>query len=1058
MFMKILATEKSYNATPPPQTILVGLMKHYFFCAFLSLLLASCGGGGGGSDSGASSKKKAKSCTTTIANGKGEIPWDKKTKKHTTCTVISCNAGFDNDVDSTKCQQTASGFYSLAKDKTRKTCPTTIPSHSLNNTITGLKLETDCWKCESGSLKNTKQKKCTLPTKGKYYDQGTLKDCSSVGGTPPEGFKNWEDNTAPVASDNNCAFSCKDEFTKSESLFSCNKSKPCLITNGGGLNLWNIIADDFSTTCTVETCNAGFDNEQDSTQCQQTAANFYSPANDKTRTACPTPSNSSPTAATGSNNPQGCFNCNAGYWRNPQGSGSCDVPDLGKWVDATNNSKKDCTPITPNTNFNTWLAGPAAANDACPFSCSGAFSVHTSRRTCIVTTQSCSSVPNGSGTQNWETPNDRYGTCTVETCNAGFVKNTGANSCNIPDTGKYADNGVEKSCSPITGDSGGFDAFAVNTGAVSTPTGCGFSCNTGYVKDSSGRACNYPTPGTYVNASGAEVGCTDITGITGFGSWLEGAATADDACPFSCASGYTVSGRICRKPEMLALGEDTSRILFSTGEVEAWGRVSDDHFWRTHLKEDLGGNTPQALVSRNYHQCIILKNGNLNHGRLMCWGKNDDEQLGVGDANPRSTPTAVTATILGDAGGGVPNTVKSVALGDYHTCAILHDDTVVCWGDNTYAQIGGGSSGFGKTTRGTVGGPLGSTTARRIAMGSIHTCAVLSDSSVECWGRNFKGQTGGGTPNLGAGRTATEIAMSSEFSCAILDDDSVKCWGANGATNYIGTGGVPDLGVNRTATGIALGYEHACVLLNNKTVKCWGKNDHGQVGGGSASSDHVLRGTSGDPLGGQTAIEIAAGYKHTCAVMESDHSVKCWGVNRSTAVTSYGQIIGEVAMTGGTNGTGTSTGESQVLTAVATPTATALDSDASGKICKIELSGGTLGTPWVAKNYTTPLTYNTGGSTVIADVIDSLIAEIGSTVTLATTDVTLSKSGTNKIVATVNSAVFEGMTLTIFHDDDGGNCTTNPVGTPITLSGASGAAKAEGTMGYLGGLYPGIGR
>ena len=212
----------------------------------------------------------------------------------------------------------------------------------------------------------------------------------------------------------------------------------------------------------------------------------------------------------------------------------------------------------------------------------------------------------------------------------------------------------------------------------------------------------------------------------------------------------------------------------------------------------------------------------------------------------------------------------------------------------------------------------------------------------------------------------------------------------------------------------------------------------------TSGSDRVLRGTWNDPLGGQAAIQVAAGYNHTCAIMESDNSVKCWGRNVDNYnIGFYGQIVGEVSMTGGTNGTGTSTGETATLTALSAPTATSLDSDASGKICKIALSGGTLGTPWVAKNYTTPLTYNTGGSAAISDVIDSLITEIGSPVKLATTDVTLTKTGGNKITATVNSAVFEGMTLTIFHDDDGGNCTS-PVGTPITLSGASGGDDAEG--------------
>ncbi len=191
-----------------------------------------------------------------------------------------------------------------------------------------------------------------------------------------------------------------------------------------------------------------------------------------------------------------------------------------------------------------------------------------------------------------------------------------------------------------------------------------------------------------------------------------------------------------------------------------------------------------------------------------------------------------------------------------------------------------------------------------------------------------------------------------------------------------------------------MGTQHGCALLSDKTVKCWGSNTEGQIGGGASGSGRVLRGTSGDPLGGETAIAIATSPYHSCAIMKSGNSVKCWGKNINVDDTGfYGQIVGGVAMTGGTNGTGTSSGESQTLTANSTPTAIALEEDAGGKICKITLSGGGLSYSWILKDYSTPLTYNTGGSTAISDAIDNLIEAIGSPVKLAGTDVTLSKSG-----------------------------------------------------------------
>ena len=102
-------------------------------------------------------------------------------------------------------------------------------------------------------------------------------------------------------------------------------------------------------------------------------------------------------------------------------------------------------------------------------------------------------------------------------------------------------------------------------------------------------------------------------------------------------------------------------------------------------------------------------------------------------------------------------------------------------------------------------------TATAIAVGGNHSCALLDNASVKCWGYNGNGQLGIGnktnmgsntgsmavlpTVNLGTGRTATAISISNYHSCALLDNASVKCWGRNtygelgiGNTTQMGTG------------------------------------------------------------------------------------------------------------------------------------------------------------------------------------------------------------------------------------------------------------------------------
>ena len=225
---------------------------------------------------------------------------------------------------------------------------------------------------------------------------------------------------------------------------------------------------------------------------------------------------------------------------------------------------------------------------------------------------------------------------------------------------------------------------------------------------------------------------------------------------------------------------------------------------------------------------------------------------------------------------GSVQTYSTLTAGEEHTCAILDDGSVSCWGYNYNGQLGDGTTTDRSTPTQTSSLGTGRT-AVAITAGAYHTCAILDDGSVSCWGNNYYGQLGDGTTtqrntptqtsSLGTGRTAVAITAGAIHTCAILDDGSVSCWGYNGNgrlgdgtnTNRNTPTQTSSLGTDRTAVAITAGAYHTCAILDDGSVSCWGYNGYGQLGDGTNTDRNTPTQTSS--LGtDRTAVAITAGH------------------------------------------------------------------------------------------------------------------------------------------------------------------------------------------------------
>jgi alpha-tubulin suppressor-like RCC1 family protein len=283
------------------------------------------------------------------------------------------------------------------------------------------------------------------------------------------------------------------------------------------------------------------------------------------------------------------------------------------------------------------------------------------------------------------------------------------------------------------------------------------------------------------------------------------------------------------------------------------------------------------LCNAEVHSCGLRRDG-----EIECWGSNDHGQLGLGHDRAQREP-APLATGL---------SFVSVACGGRASCAVADSGSLYCWGDNSEGLSAQGDA-YGSPDVLAPSKAALDVAVRQVSVGQGHACAVAINGALYCWGRNTDSQLGiGATPIQKRQPTPVDpsaryhhVAAGQQHSCAIRSEGSLYCWGRELA-GRLGLGALQDgmisapkqVGTFSDYVTVAAHWFHACARRLNGRLLCWGRNEEGQLGVG-----HVDDLDTPTVVSGPSAwTSFAVGRFHTCGL--TDGQVFCWGMNDTGAL------------------------------------------------------------------------------------------------------------------------------------------------------------------------------
>ena len=371
-------------------------------------------------------------------------------------------------------------------------------------------------------------------------------------------------------------------------------------------------------------------------------------------------------------------------------------------------------------------------------------------------------------------------------------------------------------------------------------------------------------------------------------------------------------------------GYDHTCAVTESGKVLCWGindrgQLGNGTLVNSFVPVEVAGLSGAVAVAvGGNHACALTESGG-----VKCWGENENGELGNGGTADSARPVDVR---------GLASGVTAIGAGDDHSCAVTAQGGVRCWGYNAWGQLGDATATSRSVPVGVAGVAGG---VSEIAAGWGHTCALMTDGSVECWGSNKYGQLGSGesdevrfTPMEAAGlvRSAVKLRAAGGQSCAVTIYGGVRCWGGN-KYGQLGDGTSQDKRIPAAVAGltpnprdVAVGWNHACAVEGDGGLVCWGWNYYGELGDGTKASRTVPAGVYGLAAGVRS---VGLGWTHSCAVTETG-AVECWGRNEFGQLGDGSNIDSQVPIPAAGLG-----GRGIPLSDTATRTATPMDPTAT---------------------------------------------------------------------------------------------------------------------------------